>query len=152
MLNWPSAVVASSRATSLLCVADPTGKGGQALRGATRGGLGALPYARKEGEAVAHLFPQMLALFGAEARKARVEQEIGSYTLLHFATHGILDTHVGLRSGLALAPESAGSPEAAVLEAREILGLKLSARLAVLSACESRLGQRTEGEGLKGLC
>ena len=151
MLDWPASPP-STQAATLLCVADPTGRGGQVLRSASRGSLGALPYARKEGEAVARLFPQMLALFGPEARKERVEQEIGRYTLLHFATHGVLDTHVGLRSGLALAPESAGSPEAAILDAREILTLKLSARLAVLSACESGLGQRTGGEGLKGLC
>jgi len=158
MLDWPVAA-SPSRSTTLLCVADPTGKGGQVLRRGSRGKLGALPYARKEGEAVARLFPNALALFGPEARKERVAQEIGNYTLLHFATHGVLDTRVGLRSGLALAPDTAGSSEAAILDAREILGLKLSARLAVLSACESGLGQqtggieqRTGGEGLKGLC
>lgn len=158
MLDWPAAV-SSSRSTTLLCVADPTGKEGQVLRSGSRGKFGALPYARKEGEAVARLFPHALTLFGPEARKVRVAQEIGRYTLLHFATHGVLDTRVGLRSGLALAPDTAGSSEAAILDAREILGLKLSARLAVLSACESGLGQqtggieqRTGGEGLKGLC
>jgi hypothetical protein len=37
------------------------------------------------------------------------------------------------------------------LEAREIAGMPLSARMAVLSACQTGLGQKSGGEGMLGL-
>lgn len=68
--------------------------------------------------------------------------------MLHFATHSILDTKDGLRSWLLLAPELPNSAEDGRLEAREIVGMPLSARLAVLSTCETGRGHRSGGEGL----
>jgi hypothetical protein len=64
------------------------------------------------------------------------------------ATHGLLDSRDWMRSCLLLAPEPEASEEDGVLEAREIAGMALSARLAVLSACESGRGQPGGGEGL----
>src|SRR6185437_8454913 len=111
----------------------------------------ALKYAREEGEAVVDLVPGALGLVGPQAREAEVKQEIGEYALLHFATHGYLDPVNSLRSGLVLAPEPRDGTEDGVLEAREIMGLKLSAKLAVLSACETARGQARGGEGLQSL-
>jgi CHAT domain-containing protein len=83
-----------------------------------------------------------------QARKAQVKREMPNYAILHFATHGSLDSAHPLRSALILAPEPENSGEASILEAREIAGMSLTARLAVLSACETASGQATGGDGL----
>jgi CHAT domain-containing protein len=137
---------------SLLCVADPMGEKGQRLVSAARGGeFGALQHAREEGEAVVNLFPGAVGLVGPAARKAALRQAMGRYALLHFATHGYLDAKNSLLSALVLAPEPEGSAEDGMLAAREIAGIPLAARLAVLSACETGRGQERGGEGLQGL-
>jgi CHAT domain-containing protein len=92
-----------------------------------------------------------LGLVGPRAQEAVIKREMPRSALLHFATHGLLDSRDGMRSCLLLAPEPEGSGEDGVLEAREIAGMTLSARLAVLSACESGRGQPGGGEGLVGL-
>ncbi|HZO87194.1 MAG TPA: CHAT domain-containing tetratricopeptide repeat protein [Chthonomonadaceae bacterium] len=149
MLTWPQN---RSRPTgTLLCAADPTDARGVVLQSRTRGGLGRLPRARAEGEQVVRLFPGAVGLVGSRAREAVIKRQMGRYALLHFATHGVLDTVNGLRSGLVLAPEPSGSAEDGILEAREIMEMRLAAQLAVLSACETAQGQQSGGEGLLGL-
>lgn len=148
-LTWQTPSLPSS--APLLCLADPTGGQNAAPRRATRGEFAALQHARVEVSRVASLFPRSVALVGAQAREAWVKREMGKYALLHFATHGVLDESNGLYSGLLLAPETKGNKEDGVLEGWEIVGLKLSARCAVLSACETARGQAGGGEGLLGL-
>ncbi len=67
---------------------------------------------------------------------------------LHFATHAQIDERHPEDSALVLA-EHPG--EDGLLQAREIFNLKLSADLAVLSACQTALGKEVTGEGLIGL-
>src|SRR5262249_20854187 len=88
---------------------------------------------------------------GLKANKAAILPQMGRYAMLHFATHGVLDDRNGLRSALIFAPPSPKGTQYETLDALEILGLSLSAKLVVLSACESGLGQRSGGEGLLGL-
>ena len=75
--------------------------------------------------------------------------EAGNYTVLHFATHGILDNDNPLYSRLLLA--SSDESNDGYLEAREIMKLNLRADLAVLSACQTGLGRVSDGEGLIGM-
>jgi CHAT domain-containing protein len=63
------------------------------------------------------------------------------------ATHGILDDARGLGSAIALAPEGRDD---GFLTAEEVLDLKLSAELVVLSACDTGRGRIT-GDGVIGL-
>ena len=72
----------------------------------------------------------------------------GHARVLHFATHGELSEQDPLRSALLLMP---GGNEDGRLEVREIFALDLNARLVVLSACETGLGQLTSGDELVGL-
>ncbi len=62
-----------------------------------------------------------------------------------------MDEKDSLRSALYRAPQTAGSTVGDPLEAREIMGMPLAARLAILSACESGRGEKSGGEGLLGL-
>lgn len=135
----------------LLCLADPTGLNGQTYQSTLRGGFGALPRAREEGKAISELIPGSKMLVGAQVREATIKAEMSKYDLLHFATHGIADSHNGLLSGLILAPEPPDSREDGILFAKEIAGMRLKARLVVLSACETARGQASGGEGLLGL-
>ena len=89
-------------------------------------------------------------LVGATASEQVVKEEAAGFDILHFATHGLLDDRAPMFSALLLAP-GPGPAEDGLLEAREIADLRLHARLAVLSACETARGQIAVGEGVIGL-
>ena len=134
------------------CVADTTSDDGLVAKAArSRAGLGALPYARAEGMAVARLFPGVKPLMGPEATEERVRAEMGRYRILHFACHGSLEARDSLRNGLVLAAEPEGSAYDGILQSREIVGMKLSAQLTVLSACDTGRGAAKGGDGLQSL-
>src|SRR5207248_3734676 len=57
--------------------------------------------------------------------------------IVHLATYGVLNKHNPLFSFVEL---GAGGGEDGRLEVHEVFGLKLSARLLVLSACQTGLG------------
>jgi CHAT domain-containing protein/Tfp pilus assembly protein PilF len=134
----------------LLCVADPLGEVAQAAS-PTRGELGRLVGARREGEAVKTVFPAAMVLFGSQAGAARVIRAMPGCDILHFATHGIIDSTHPLYSALILASDPHSGDAYAVLEARKVAAMRLSARLAVLSACDSASGTVRGGDGLIGL-
>jgi CHAT domain-containing protein len=77
---------------------------------------------------------------------------LARYRIVHFATHGILDTAHPELSGLALSGvDRQGRPVAGFLGAHEIYRLRLPADVVVLSGCETALGREIRGEGLVGL-
>jgi CHAT domain-containing protein len=110
-----------------------------------------LPEAKAEVTAIAKLYGQSRSkvYLGAEARKDTFFNEAGSYALLHVAAHGSFNDANPLYSYISLA---AGTRPGANgdMEAREIMDLRLTARLAVLAGCET--GKTTgSGEGLAGM-
>jgi tetratricopeptide (TPR) repeat protein len=147
VLCWPRSAVAPQK--SLLCIGDPLERGDAVPLVTSRGPLGPLKYARQEVNAIASLFPGAEALVGKQANEKAVRDRMERYNILHFATHGVLDARNGLQSALALASDSGDGY--ALLSARDIADMRLTASLAVLSACETALGQRSGGEGLLGL-
>ena len=114
-----------------------------------------LPGAAIEANTIAKLL-QTQAFSGAEATEKNIIAKMPTASLIHLATHGIIDEQRGLNSAIALAPEP-GQPEVnargqlnGMLTAEEILGLNLSAEMAVLSACDTGSGRIT-GDGVIGL-
>ena len=112
-----------------------------------------LPRAEVEAEAIGRLLG-IPALIGDQATEARIKQQMPSAQLIHLATHGLLHygdprslEALGVPGALALA---AGDGEDGLLTSAEILGMRLQANLAVLSADDTGLGRIT-GDGVLGL-
>jgi CHAT domain-containing protein len=117
----------------------------------SQGGLAPLPGAEREALAVAQLL-NTTALTGSQATKAAVLQRLGTASVVHLATHGLLETVKGAAKGdlpgaIALAPSGSDS---GFLTASEIFDLRLKANLVVLSACDTGRGDIT-GDGVIGL-
>jgi CHAT domain-containing protein/Tfp pilus assembly protein PilF len=130
----------------LAVFADPV-YGGDAL---TR-----LSWSRREAERIAGAAAgrEVLLALGFRARRdLALSPEIARYRILHFATHGFLDTDHPDLSGLVLSQwDEQGRPEDGFLRLQDIYGLNLRADLVVLSGCATALGKRLSGEGLLGL-
>src|SRR5829696_5494126 len=70
------------------------------------------------------------------------------YRILHMAAHGIVSTKVPARSALVLRPSGV---EDGLLQAREILDLRLNATLVTLSACDTSTGADQGQDGVASL-
>ena len=127
--------------------------------------FGPLAGSEKETAEVASLWDRAagaLRLSGAAASESAFKRHAPSRKVLHLATHAYsLPERCGPggRSGLVLAganhhadPATSGGGEDGILTAEEIAALDLSGvELAVLSACDTGVGQVLDGEGVVGL-
>ncbi len=89
-------------------------------------------------------------LKGESAEKSIKSGLLENYRILHFATHGFVNSEKPELSGILLAQDSTGGQDG-VLYSGELYNLKLNADLTVLSACETGLGKVKKGEGIIGL-
>jgi CHAT domain-containing protein len=108
----------------------------------------ALPWAEREARMVGQHERESTVLVRADATEAQVKTLLATVGLVHLATHGELSEADPLSSAILLVP---GGGEDGRLEVREVFGLDLHARLVVLSACETGLGQLSRGDELVGL-
>jgi CHAT domain-containing protein/Flp pilus assembly protein TadD len=87
---------------------------------------------------------------GARCTKRAVLDLLGagtSYQYLHIAAHAIVEAVPG-RSGVLLSPDGDGDP---IWRVHEMLGVKLSTRLAVISACDTGSGRFVAGSGVSSI-
>ena len=112
-----------------------------------------LPEAEKQLAQLKQLYrsPACVALTGPDARESTFKNRAGDFDIIHLATHGVLNDHAPLYSYLLMSQENLAADEDGLLEAWELMQMKLHARLAVLSACETARGKVSEGEGVIGL-
>jgi CHAT domain-containing protein len=118
-------------------------------------GFERLPWTRREAEAIS-------AIATAAGRTIRTDLDfdasrdqvfgLGKYRVIHFATHGLLNSREPELSGLVLSlVDREGKPRNGFLRIHDIYGLTLDADLVVLSGCRTALGREIRGEGLLGL-
>jgi CHAT domain-containing protein len=107
-----------------------------------------IPFSAREIATVDKKFrrAKVTRLLGKEATKAAFMTQVPSFDLLHLAIHGRGDPTSALTSHLAFRNENTRTD--GLLYAHELYTLDLSLRLAVLSACETGIGQVYQGEGI----
>ena len=103
----------------------------------------AIPQAEAEVQAAAAHFAQASLFLDAAADLAGLEQAAGAGAVLHIATHGLFRPDNPFFSALKLAD--------GWIDVRQIYRLPLTARLVVLSACESGAQQVQGGDEAIGL-
>ena len=108
---------------------------------------GSLAGARREVEELARSIPRVSTYVGPQATWETLRAEVPHHGVLHLATHGVLRDDKPVESFLLLAGDDQSQ-----LNFRTIPLLDLrDVELAVLSACESALGDRGEGSEIAGM-
>ncbi len=112
-----------------------------------------LPEAERQVRLIAALYGagRATVYLGAEAREDRFKAEASHYSVVHLASHGVLDPVSPLYSHVVLSPGAGASREDGLLEAWELLDMELHADVVVLSACETGRGRIARGEGVVGM-
>ena len=109
--------------------------------------LTTLKGAEREAISIAKLF-NVQAITGNQATKSAVLNQMQNASIVHLATHGLLDNVKGdIPGAIALAPSG---NDTGFLTSNEIFDLKLNANMVVLSACDTGRGKIT-GDGVVGL-
>lgn len=105
----------AARSTAALVIGDPDGT---------------LPHARAEARRVESALPAARLMLGAQATHAAVREALPEAAVVHFAGHGVLDGRSPWDAHLKLADD-------ARLSLEDLLLLRPTARLVVLSGCET---------------
>lgn len=122
----------------VLVLGDPTTKDLEELR-----------WAREEAQTVASLFNTKPWL-GDEATEGRLRDAAGRIDLLHLAAHGVPHPQTPRLTRIALAGDESHDGSLEVEEVFDDLDLR-GVNLVVLSACQTALGEHTEGDEIIGL-
>lgn len=140
-----------SDSTAVLTPTAATGRVG--ARGELN--LPRLPFSRREAEAILAFAPagEEMGAFNFQASRATaLSPKLAEYRILHFATHGVLNSERPELSAIVLSlVDERGQPQNGFIRLNEIYNLNLPADLVMLSACQTGLGKEIRGEGLVGL-
>jgi CHAT domain-containing protein len=114
-----------------------------------------LRYTRQEADTIVSLSKQGASLKAVDfdaSKATAINPALGDYRIIHFATHGLINSRHPELSGLVLSlVDERGRPQDGFLRLHDVYNLKLAADLIVLSACQTALGKEVKGEGLIGL-
>ena len=118
--------------------------------GTNRGvaGLPPLRYAETEVQEVGATLKNAWVYVGGEATESRFQRIARNASVIHFACHAVLNKQSPMSSFLLLEGDSASD---GFLQAQEVAVQRLCADVVVLSACQTALGELTNGNELIGL-
>ncbi|HET9155129.1 MAG TPA: CHAT domain-containing protein, partial [Myxococcaceae bacterium] len=136
---------------TLLVLADPSeGSAAQAILRDSTGVFGALVHARREAEVAMSAFPAGELRTGKPASERFLKSTpLDGVSLLHLATHAVVDERDPEHAAVVLAPGS--DAEDGRLEPQEIGRLPLGGKTVVLAGCETSAGPVFRGEGVMSL-
>jgi len=110
---------------------------------------------REIAESIKTLFTgNSTVLIGPDAKEEEVVKlPLEKYRYITFATHGILDKTVPYIQEPALVLSQVGNGEGydGFLTMSEVMGLKMSAEVVALTACQTGVGKNVSGEGVMGM-
>jgi CHAT domain-containing protein len=93
-----------------------------------------------------------LALDFDANRKAALDANWSAYSIVHFATHALLNARHPELSGIVLSlVDAKGDAEDGFLRMNDIYNLRMRADLVVLSVCDSAVGKSVGAEGASNL-
>lgn len=112
-----------------------------------------LPEAEQEVRSIAKSFDEKNSrvFIGRDASEKSFKTLAPTYSIVHLATHGVIDNMQPLYSHLLLTKTEGDPDNDGRLDARQIMDINLNADLAVLSACETANGKVAPGEGVMGM-
>lgn len=88
---------------------------------------------------------------GIFASENEFKANAGNFGIIHLATHAIIDDENPMQSRLIFTADSLQNDEDGDLYSWELYNMKLNAKLAVLSACNTGFGKIHSGEGVMSL-
>lgn len=109
------------------------------------------PFAVSTAQELATLFTADV-LIGSSASESAFRSKADKHGIIHFGTHAELNSNSPLYSKLVLGKELSGKPDDdGYLHAYEIYEMELNAELAVLTACQTGVGEHSGSEGVGSL-
>jgi CHAT domain-containing protein len=121
---------------------------GMALGDIAIGNASPLPGTKAEVEQISKIYAQFKTLQGQEFTESMAKKEAANYDYVHIATHGLFNSREPLYSYLLMGNSE---EEDGKLTVSEIMDMHINSRFVTLSACETGLGDLSEGDDLIGM-
>lgn len=112
--------------------------------------LSPLPGAKDEVKGISK-FVSSVSFVDMLAQENTFKEKAPDFDILHLAMHTIINDSLPMLSKLVFSKPDQKSTDDGFLNAYEIYNMKLNARLAVLSACETGSGKLQQGEGVMSM-